>query len=121
MVNELLGSGDGMGYEGVLSGATPLNVPVVMDNAYGGWNTGIGVQNPSGSSAAVNVTYYDGNGVIIGSASDTIPAWGCKGWYQGGALRGQAGSAKIVSSGPIAVIVNETGPGGISISYNGTP
>ncbi|MCL5960378.1 MAG: M4 family metallopeptidase [Chloroflexi bacterium] len=122
VVNESKSSGDAMGYSGVGPGATVVNLPVVMDNAYGGWNTGAGIQNTSSSSATVNVDYYSNAGVVLNTASTVVPAKGYWGLYQGGALgSGNAGSAKITSTQPIAVVVNEAGPGGSAISYNGMP
>ncbi|MCL5958074.1 MAG: hypothetical protein M1358_01950 [Chloroflexi bacterium] len=121
IVNEVPTSGDAMGYGGVVTGETEVNLPAVMDNAYGGWNTGMGIQNTATGSVGVTVTYYDTGGTQIGSAiGKTIPARGYWGLYQGGTLGGGAGSAKIVATGPVAVIVNEIGPGGSAISYNGS-
>lgn len=69
----------------------------------------------------VTVTFYDGNGAMIGSpVHKTLSARGSRGLYQGGALGGRASSAKVTGTAPLSVIVNEIGPGGSAISYNGT-
>ncbi|MCL5959451.1 MAG: SBBP repeat-containing protein [Chloroflexi bacterium] len=122
VVNEIHSGGSAISYSGTSSLADDLSLPTILNDAYGGWNTGISIQNLTGLSASVTITFYDANGLIIGSpVHRTIPARGSVGLYQGGALGGKAGSAKIVSNQPLAAIVNEIGPGGSAISYNGAP
>ncbi|MCL5959812.1 MAG: hypothetical protein M1358_10980, partial [Chloroflexi bacterium] len=121
VVNEVPTTGDAMGYSAIVQPAQVVEIPLVMDNAYGGWSSGIGIENASQSSADVTVTYYDQDGGVIGSPSRTIAGRGYWGLYQGGALGGRAGSARIISTQPIAVVVNAIGPSGAAMSYNGSP
>jgi large repetitive protein len=121
IVNESGGSGDAMGYEGTTSPSAQPNLPLVCDSRNGGWNTGVAIQNTTTSDNSVTIYYYSCSGQNIGSASQTIPAHGFWSVYQGGAMGGQMGSAKIVAGGTVAVVVNAVDGNGSASSYCGTP
>ena len=107
------------------SGSTLLNVPVALNNAFGGYYTGMGIQNTSASAGTVFVTYYDASGTAT-AKSFSIAANGSLGVYQGSATDGPAAgayTAVIQSTLPLAAIVNEVAPAGTgsakqSTSYN---
>jgi hypothetical protein len=124
IVNETGPGGQFSSYDAVPSGSSLLNVPVALNNAFGGYYTGIGIQNASASGGTVTVTYYD----VAGSPTVknfTIPANGSLGVYQGSPTDGPAVgayTAVIQSTLPLAAIVNEMAPAAgsaqESTSYN---
>jgi alpha-tubulin suppressor-like RCC1 family protein len=123
IVNETGPGGQFSSYDAVPSGSTLLNVPVALNNAYGGYYTGMGIQNTSASPGTVFVTYYD----AFGSATTkTLPivANGYLGVYQGSVTDGPtagAYTAVIQSSGvALAAIVNEVAPAGAGSSMQST-
>ena len=126
IVNETGPGGQFSSYDALASGSTLLNVPVALNNAYGGYYTGMGVQNTSAIAGTVFVTYYDASGAAT-AKSFSILANGSLGVYQGSATDGPAAGAYTAvvqsSSVPLAVIVNEVAPAGAgaarqSTSYN---
>src|SRR5450759_2324717 len=126
IVNETGPGGQFSSYDAVAAGSTLLNVPVALNNAYGGYYTGMGIQNTSGSPGAVSVTYYDASGAAT-AKSFNIAAYGSLGVYEGSATDGPpvgAYTAVIQSSTvALAAIVNEVAPVGTgsarqSTSYN---
>ena len=126
IVNETGPGGQFSSYDAVPSGSTLLNVPVALNNAYGGYYTGMGIQNTSASGGTVYVTYYDASGAATAKILN-IPAYGSLGVYQGSATDGPAAGAytAVLQSCTIllAAIVNEvapagTGPARQSTSYN---
>jgi hypothetical protein len=126
IVNETGPGGQFSSYDAVPAGASLLNVPVALNNAYGGYYTGMGIQNTSASPGAVSVTYYDALGTAT-AKSFSITAYGSLGVYQGSATDGPpAGSYTAViqsSTVSLAAIVNEVAPAGAgsarqSTSYN---
>jgi hypothetical protein len=50
-------------------------------SAQGVWNTGIDIQNLSGSAGTVVVQFYDDAGADVGSLTSTIVAWGSLNFY----------------------------------------
>src|SRR5450756_2029226 len=82
IVNETGPGGQFSSYDAVPSGSTFLNVPVALNNAFGGYYTGMGIQNTSASAGTVSVTYYDAFGTAS-VKSFSIPANGSLGVYQG--------------------------------------
>ena len=105
-------------------GGTLLNAPVALNNAFGGYYTGMGIQNTSAIAGTVTVTYYDTSGTAT-AKSFSIPANGSLGVYQGSASDGPAVgayTAVIQSTLPLAAIVNEVAPSSTSAkqstSYN---
>jgi hypothetical protein len=126
VVNETGPGGQFSSYDAVPSGSSLLNVPVALNNAYGGYYTGMGIQNTSASPGAVSVTYYDASGTAT-AKSFTILAFGSLGIYQGSATDGPAPGAytAVIQSSTVllAAIVNEVAPAGAgsarqSTSYN---
>jgi hypothetical protein len=123
-VNETGPGGQFSSYDAVPAGSTTLNVPVALNNAFGGYYTGMGVQNTSASVGIVTVTYYDSSGTGTAKVF-SIAANGSLGVYQGSATDGPAAgayTATITSSVAIAGIVNEVAPSSTSAmqstSYN---
>jgi Galactose oxidase, central domain len=124
VVNEVGPGGQFSSYDAVPAGAAALKVPVALNNAFGGYFTGMGIQNTSASSGSVTVTYYDAAGTPT-VKSFTIPANGSLGVYQGSPTDGPAVgayTATITSTVTIAAIVNEVAPSSTSAqqstSYN---
>jgi large repetitive protein len=124
IVNETGPGGQFSSYDAVPSGSTTLNAPVALNNAYGGFYTGMGIQNTSASSGTVAVTYYDVNGAPT-VRTFPILANGSLGVYQGSPVDGPAVgayTATITSTLPLAAIVNEvassSGSAQQSTSYN---
>jgi len=129
-VNEFApGGGDATSYTGVrLTTATgTLYAPAIVNNAYGGYTTGIGLVNLGHYPTAVSVTYRDGSGTLITTQNlGSIAAGAYQGLYSGDPTlalpNGFAGTATITSSaGNLAAVVNETGPGGQFSSYDALP
>jgi hypothetical protein len=103
-----------------------LNAPVALNNAFGGYFTGMGIQNTSASGGSVFVTYYDASGAAT-AKSFTILPFGSLGVYQGSSTDGPAPGAytAVIQSSTLvlAAIVNEVAPAGTgsarqSTSYN---
>jgi Bacterial Ig-like domain (group 3) len=124
VVNEVGPGGQFSSYDAVASGSTMLNAPVALNNAFGGYYTGMGIQNTSASAGTVTVTYYDASGTPT-VKSFNILANGSLGVYQGSATDGPAAgayTAVIQSTLPLAAIVNEVAPSSTSAqqstSYN---
>jgi hypothetical protein len=100
-------------------------VPVALNNAFGGYYTGMGIQNTSASPGVVSVTYFDASGTAT-AKSFSIAGNGYLGVYQGSATDGPAVGAytAVIQSSTVALaaIVNEVAPPGgaaqQSTSYN---
>ena len=123
--------GDGTSYSGVPVpnglGST-LYAPTIVNNAYGGYTTGIGLVNQGSSVTNVTITYRDGSGTMIKTQTVTaLAAHAYHGLYSGdtvlGLPSGFAGTATITNSAaqPLGAVVNETGPGGQFSSYDAAP
>ena len=126
VVNETGPGGQFSSYDAVPSGSPLLNAPVALNNAFGGFYTGMAIQNTSATGGMVSVTYYDVSGTAT-AKSFPIAANGSLGVYQGSLTDGPAPGAYTAviqsSTVPLAAIVNETGPAGAgsarqSTSYN---
>jgi hypothetical protein len=125
VVNEVGPGGQFSSSDAVPSGQTSLQVPTALNNAFGGFYTGIGIQETSGAAGTVTVTYYDAGGAATPKMFP-IAAHGYLGLYQGDALQGPAAgayTATISSDVPVAAIVTEVAPAGPgsarqSTSYN---
>jgi alpha-tubulin suppressor-like RCC1 family protein len=125
IVNETGPGGQFSSYDAVPSGSMTLNVPVALNNAFGGYFTGMGIQNTTSSPGLLSVTYYDAAGTPT-VKNFTIPASGSLGIYQGSVTDGPpvgAYTAVIQSSTvTLAAIVNEVAPANgaaqQSTSYN---
>jgi hypothetical protein len=124
VVNEV-GPGDQFSsYAAVAAGATKLYAPVALNNAFGGYNTGIAMQNTTGTAGTVTVNFYDDAGVATTKVM-AIAANGYLAIYQGGGVAAPppgAYTATLDSTVPIAAIVNEVAPSSTSAkqstSYN---
>jgi hypothetical protein len=117
IVNETGPGGQFSSYDAVASGSTLLNVPVALNNAFGGYYTGMGIQNTSAIAGTVFVTYYDASGTAT-VKTFSIAAFGSLSVYQGSATDGPAAGAytAVIQSFaglarlPLAAIVNEVAP-----------
>ena len=125
-VNEV-GAGGAFGsYDAVAAGAANLFMPVILNGGYGGYYTGIDVQNTTGTAGTVTVTYYDAQGAQVGSAvSNAIAPNGHLALYSGdpsaGPPRSATGyTARLSATVPLAAITNE-GNGSWLSSYNAFP
>jgi hypothetical protein len=115
VVNETGPNGQFSSYDAVAAGHLTLYAPVMLNNAYGGYYTGTGIQNTSGTAGTVTLKYYNGSGTFVSQASAPIPANAYLPFYQGDATVGPPVSATgytgvLTSDVPIAAIVNEVAP-----------
>jgi hypothetical protein len=130
VVNETGPGGQFSSYNAVPGGATTLQAPTALNNGFGGYFTGIGVQNTTATPGVVNVTYYNSDGLSF-PHSFQIAANGYLGVYQGSLTDGPPANpngytAVLESTVPIAAIVVEVAPGSASgaqqsTSYNTFP
>jgi len=110
IVNETGPGAQFSSYDTVPSGSTTLYAPAALRNAYGGYNTGMGIQNTGRLSGTVTMNYYNSSGVAT-TTTASIAAYGYVGVYQGTDITSDgAYTAKITSTVPIAAIVNEVAP-----------
>jgi len=107
--------GDATSYSGVQVPSAILYAPTIVNNAYGGYTTGIGLLNQGNIPTDVTITYRDGSGAVIKTQTVTaLAAHAYQGLYSGDAVlalpSGFAGTATITSSAfqPLGAIVNET-------------
>jgi hypothetical protein len=122
IVNETGPGGQFSSYDAVPSGSTTLDAPAALRNAFGGYNTGMGIVNTTGSAGTVTINYYDSSGTPT-ATTHPIAANGSLGVYQGTDIPSPgAYTAVITSTVAIAAIVNEVAPAGgaaqQSTSYN---
>ena len=128
-VNEFApGAGDATSYTGITSGVgSTLYAPAIANNAYGGYTTGIGLISLATGPANITVTYRDSSGTVIKTQPlNGVASGAYRGLFSGdtalGLPNGFAGTATITSSaGPLAAVVNETGPGNQFSSYDAAP
>jgi photosystem II stability/assembly factor-like uncharacterized protein len=128
VVNEVGPNGQFSSYDAVNSGTTNLNAPVMLNGAYGGYYTGMAIQNTTGTAGTVTVAFYDGSGthvtpdVTAGIAANAyLPLYqGAPG--QGPPAAGTGYTGVVTSTVPVAAIVNEVAPPSAqptqSTSYN---
>jgi hypothetical protein len=110
VVNEVGPGNQFSSYDAVPAGNTTLYAPVALRNAYGGYNTGMGIQNTTGTAGTVNVTYYDSTGSATVKTFSITPN-GYLGVYQGTDIPvAGAYTANLTSTVAIAAIVNEVAP-----------
>jgi photosystem II stability/assembly factor-like uncharacterized protein len=125
VVNEVGPGGQFSSYDAVAAGNTTLQAPVALNNAFGGYYTGIGVQNTTATAGIVTLKYFDAAGAAT-TRTFPIAPHGYIGIYQGSLTDGPAAgayTAQISSGVAIAAIVNEVAPIGIggaqqSTAYN---
>ncbi|MCL5962203.1 MAG: SBBP repeat-containing protein, partial [Chloroflexi bacterium] len=121
VVNEVGPGAAAMGYSAAPPARTVF-LPVVLDSAYGGWTSGVGIKNTSTAAALVTIAYYSSAGALVKSESQSVPSNGYWGTYQGGKFGGNwAGSAIITAAEGVVAVVNEVHSSGRAISYNGFP
>jgi hypothetical protein len=116
IVNETGPGGQFSSYDAVPSGSSLLNVPAALNNAFGGYFTGMGIQNTSATGGSVSVTYYDTAGTPT-VKSFNVQGNGSLSVYQGSVTDGPAVgayTATITSTLPLAAIVNEMAPSSTS-------
>ncbi len=125
VVNETGPGGQFSSYDAVPGGWPTLYAPAALRNAYGGYNTGMGIQNVTPTAGTVTINYYDNAGTAT-TTTYPIAANGYIGVYQGTDIPVPgAYTAKLSSTVRIAAIVNElapsTGAAQQSTSYNTFP
>jgi streptogramin lyase len=107
VVNETGPGNQFSSYDAVPAGSTTLYAPAALRNAYGGYNTGMGIQNTTGGPGTVTITYYDASGNPT-VTTHPIAANGYVGVYQGADIPTDgAYTAKLTSTVAIDAIVNE--------------
>jgi hypothetical protein len=99
---------------GLIIAILPIVVAIVGAQA-GTWVSGITVQNLSATDDAnITITFYNQDGSVAHTLSDTISAGGQKTWYLPshvpGLPDGFIGSAVVSSDQPVAAIVNTQVP-----------
>ena len=110
VVNETGPGGQFSSYDAAAAGSTTLNSPMALNNAYGGYNTGMNIQNTTGGAGTVTISYYDSTGTAT-TTMFPIAANGYLGVYQGTDIPvAGAYTAKLISTVAIAAIVNEVAP-----------
>ena len=112
VVNETGPGGQLSSYDALAQGNTTLFAPAALNNAYGGYFTGMGIQNATGAPGTVTINYYNATGTAT-TKTFPIKANGYLGVYQGSPTDGPAPgayTAKITSTVAIAAIVNEVAP-----------
>src|SRR5450759_346148 len=117
VVNEIGPGGRFSSYDAAAAGNTRLLAPVALNGAFGGYFTGMGVQNTTGTSGTVGVTYYNPDGSTAKTVNKPISANGYLGLYQGDPTDGPPSSANgysaVLTPGAgifLAAIVNEVAP-----------
>jgi len=121
IANEVGPGGQFSSYSAAAAGATTLYAPIALNSAAGGFTTGMGSQNTTGTAGTVMVTYWNASGMPVKTVTKPIPAGGYVGLYQGSATDGPppgSYAATLTSTVPIAMVVNEVGPGSRSTAYN---
>src|SRR5450759_1680180 len=114
VVNETGHGNQFSSYDAVAAGSTTSYAPVALNNAFGGYNTGMGIQNTTGSAGTVTITYYDSTGTATVKTSPIV-AHGYLAVYQGTDIPTPgAYTAKLTSSVPVAAIANEGAPSNTS-------
>jgi murein DD-endopeptidase MepM/ murein hydrolase activator NlpD len=93
---------------GLSGGRNSLRAPLIM-RSYGGWTTGLVVQNIGSSPADIDVAYYDGGGNPVGAGDHAtgVPRWASQSFYPPAVGDGFLGSAVVTSAQPLVALVNE--------------
>jgi hypothetical protein len=113
-------------YDGFAAGSLTAYVPMLFKSAWGSYESALYVQNVHASNTAqITIKYYDNNGVLNCTATDTIASLSSKGYWVGsvtcdsGSLNaGWAGGAVVTSDQPI-VAVGRPHVGSEVMTYNG--
>jgi hypothetical protein len=110
IVNETGPGGQFSSYDALPVGSTTLYAPVALNNAFGGYNTGMGIQNTTAAAGTVTINYYDASGTAT-TKTFPIGPYGSLGVYQGTDIPvAGAYTARLTSTVAIAAIVNEVAP-----------
>ena len=112
-------------YDGFSVGSLTSYVPMLFNAAYGSYNSALYVQNVSGSGATISIKYYDSDGLLKCTDSDTIAAQSSKGYWvpavvcdSGSLPVGWVGGAVVTSNQPI-VTVGRPHVGNEIMTYDG--
>jgi hypothetical protein len=123
VVNEVGPGGQFSSYDAATEAGYLLFAPAALNNAYGGYVTGMGIQNTSDFAANFGIYYYDSTGAVT-SRNFSIAADGYLGVYQGTDIPTPGAYTAVVSSpsAALVIIVNEVappnGPARQSTAYN---
>jgi hypothetical protein len=125
VVNETGPGAQFSSYDAISAGSTTLFAPAALRNAFGGYNTGMGIQNTTATASAVTISYYDSTGTAT-TNNFNIPANGYLGVYQGTDIPADGSYTAVIrattTGAALAAIVNEvapgTGPAHQSTAYN---
>lgn len=114
VVNETGPGAQFSSYDAIAAGSTILYAPAALRNAYGGYNTGMGIQNTTATASAVTISYYDSTGTATMN-NFNIPANGYLGVYQGTDIPADGSYTAVIrattTGAALAAIVNEVAPG----------
>jgi hypothetical protein len=114
VVNETGPGAQFSSYDAISAGRTTLYAPVALRNAYGGFNTGMGIQNTTALASPVTISYYDSTGTAT-TKTFNIAAYGYLGVYQGTDIPADGAYTAVITApstgAALAAIVNEVAPG----------
>ena len=118
VVNEVGPNGQFGSYDAVSNASMVWNAPIALNAGFGGYYTGINVQNTSTSPGTVSITYYDSAGNVAKASSTPIAGSGYAPIYQGDGTLGpppsSAGySALLTADVPVTAEVNEVAPAAV--------
>ncbi len=120
IVNEMINNNNwAMSYDGFAAGSSQVSIPWI---AYGnsGWNTPVYVQNTGTVSANVAVSFYDQNGAPVEIRNAVIPANTSQIFVPASTAPTTGGSAVVVSSQPVAAVVNQINTAStVAMGYGG--
>jgi hypothetical protein len=69
-------------YDGFTAGSAPINVPMLFKGMWGNYNSALYIENTDGGGpASVTLKFYDVNGNLSCTRSDTVPALGTLGYW----------------------------------------
>jgi hypothetical protein len=101
-------------YVAAVSGSSTVGLPVMANEAFGGYITGATIENITSSPVTASVQYYDLNGSAVGTAKTVIIGGNASAaLYQGGSDQALAdgfyGTAQIkVTGGPSSSLLVTT-------------
>jgi len=99
-----------MAYTAAPGGATTLDLPLLTKD-YGGWTSGVRIQNLAAEPADLAIVYYDQAGRPVHTTQDTLPPGGSTTYVLSDLAAlpwGFQGAATVASNGrPLAAVVNQ--------------
>jgi hypothetical protein len=116
VVNEVGPHGQFSSYDAIANATPVLYLPTMLNGAYGGYYTGIGVRNIANAVGTVSITYRDAAGTAVKTVNSMpIAANGYLAIYQGDPTVGPPPSATgysatITANVAIVAVVNEVAP-----------